>query len=53
MPATYATVCIDFRGTEVVELSLSAAGKVVGRSVDSEDDRRLVAEVVSGVKGDA
>ena len=39
--------------TEVVELSLNAAGKVVGRSVDSEDDRRLVAEVVSGVKGDA
>lgn len=40
---------------EVVELSLAAAGKVIGRSVDSEDDRRLVAEVVSGVRseGDA
>jgi F-type H+-transporting ATPase subunit b len=38
---------------EVVELSLSAASKVIGRSVDSEDDRRLVTEVVSGVKGEA
>lgn len=36
---------------EVVELSLQAAGKIVGRSVDSEDDRRLVNEVVSGVRG--
>jgi len=37
---------------EVVELSLAAAGKVIGRSVDSEDDRRLVAEVVSGVRNE-
>ena len=37
---------------EVVELSLAAASKVVGRSVDSEDDRRLVSEVVSGVQSD-
>ena len=36
---------------EVVELSISAAGAIVGRSVDSEDDRRLVTEVVSGVRG--
>ena len=38
---------------EVVDLSLLAASKVVGRSVDSEDDRRLVSAVVSDVKGDA
>jgi F-type H+-transporting ATPase subunit b len=37
---------------EVVELSLSAASKVIGRSVDSEDDRRLVGEVVSGVRSE-
>jgi F-type H+-transporting ATPase subunit b len=36
--------------TEVVELSIMAAGKIVGRSVDSEDDRRLVTEVVNGVR---
>lgn len=35
---------------EVVDLSLSAASKVIGRSVGSEDDRRLVSEVVSGVR---
>jgi F-type H+-transporting ATPase subunit b len=32
---------------EVVELSLSAAGQVLKRRVDSEDDRRLVTELVS------
>ncbi|MDG1500580.1 MAG: F0F1 ATP synthase subunit B [Planctomycetota bacterium] len=37
--------------SEVVELSINAAGAIVGRSVDSEDDRRLVTEVVSGVRG--
>jgi len=31
---------------EVVELSMSAAGQVLGRNVGSEDDRRLVAELV-------
>lgn len=33
---------------EVVELSLSAASKVIGRNVSSEDDRRLVEELVGG-----
>jgi|FLOH01.1.fsa_nt_gi F-type H+-transporting ATPase subunit b len=37
--------------SEVVELSLHAASAILGRSVDSEDDRRLVTEVVSGVRG--
>lgn len=32
---------------EVVELSLSAASKVIGRSVNSEDDRRLVGDLVA------
>ncbi len=32
---------------EVVDLSLSAASKVVSRSVGSEDDRRLVEELVT------
>ena len=32
---------------EVVELSLSAASKVIGRSVNSEDDRRLVKSLVA------
>lgn len=32
---------------EVVELSLSAASKVLGRSVNSEDDRRLVTGLVA------
>jgi F-type H+-transporting ATPase subunit b len=32
---------------EVVELSLSAAGRVLERTVDSADDRRLVTELVS------
>ena len=36
---------------EVVELSLSAAGQVLGRRVDSEDDRRLVTELVKTTKG--
>ncbi len=31
---------------EVVDLSMSAAGQVLGRNVGSEDDRRLVAELV-------
>lgn len=33
---------------EVVEISLSAAGRVLERTVDSADDRRLVKELVSG-----
>ena len=32
--------------TEVVELSLNAASKVLGRNVGSEDDRRMVRELV-------
>ena len=32
---------------EVVELSLNAASQVLGRRVDSDDDRRLVQELVS------
>lgn len=35
---------------EVVELSISAAGQVLQRRVDSEDDRRLVTELVSATK---
>lgn len=31
---------------EVVDLSLSAASRVLGRRVDSDDDRRMVAELV-------
>ena len=33
--------------SEVVELSLNAASKVLSRRVDSDDDRRLVSELVS------
>lgn len=36
---------------EVVDLSLSAAGQVIQRRVDAEDDRRLVSELVSATKG--
>jgi F-type H+-transporting ATPase subunit b len=36
--------------SEVVDLSLSAAGKVLGRRVDSEDDRRMVSELVTSAK---
>ncbi|HJO27327.1 MAG TPA: F0F1 ATP synthase subunit B [Planctomycetota bacterium] len=32
---------------EVVELSLNAAGAVLGRNVSAEDDRRLVGELIS------
>ena len=32
---------------EVVDLSLNAASQVLGRRVDSDDDRRLVQELVS------
>jgi len=35
---------------QVVELSLSAAGEVLKRRVDAEDDRRLVNELVSHTK---
>jgi F-type H+-transporting ATPase subunit b len=35
---------------EVVELSLSAAGQVLKRRVDSEDDRRLVTDLVNATK---
>lgn len=38
---------------EVVELSLDAASRVIGRRVDGEDDRRLVAELVSSTKAGA
>ena len=34
--------------TEVVDLSIHAASKVLQRNVDSEDDRRLVTGMVSG-----
>ncbi len=37
--------------SEVVELSLSAASQVIGRNVGSDDDRRMVAEVVSSSSG--
>jgi len=33
---------------EVVDLSLAAASKVLGRNVDTQDDRRLVTELVGG-----
>jgi len=35
---------------QVVELSLGAAGQVLKRRVDSEDDRRLVSELVGSTK---
>ena len=35
---------------EVVELSLNAASQVIGRNVGSEDDRRLVPELVSSAQ---
>ena len=35
---------------EVVQLSLGAATKVLGRNVSSEDDRRLVGELVGDTK---
>jgi F0F1-type ATP synthase membrane subunit b/b' len=35
---------------EVVEISLHAASKVLGRTVAGEDDRRLVRELVSGTR---
>jgi len=38
---------------EVVDLSLSAASKVIGRTVGSEDDRNVVAGVVDELKGAA
>lgn len=38
---------------EVVDLSLKAAGKVIGRSVGSEDDRRLANDLVTGSKSGA
>ena len=37
--------------SEVVDLSLNAAGQVLRRRVDSEDDRRLAEELVSTTKG--
>ena len=33
---------------EVVDLSLNAASKVIGRNVGSQDDRKLVSELVAG-----
>ena len=38
---------------EVVELSMKAATEVLGRNVGSEDDRRLVTELVSSTRGQA
>ena len=38
---------------EVVDLSLNAASQVLSRRVDSEDDRRLVGELVSENSGSA
>ena len=35
---------------EVVDISLAAAGQVIQRRVDAEDDRRLVAELVSATR---
>jgi len=35
--------------TQVVEVSMHAAGKVLGRSVNSADDRRIVEELVTGM----
>ncbi|MFT7671223.1 MAG: F-type H+-transporting ATPase subunit b [Planctomycetota bacterium] len=35
---------------EVVEISLMAAGEVIKRRVDAEDDRRLVSELVASTK---
>jgi len=35
---------------EVVEISLSAAGKVLERRIDAEDDRRLVRELVTNTQ---
>ena len=35
---------------EVVDLSIAAASKVIARNVGSEDDRRLVQEMVSDSK---
>jgi len=37
--------------TEVVQLSLDAAGRVLKRSVDSEDNRRMVADLVGATEG--
>jgi F-type H+-transporting ATPase subunit b len=36
---------------EVVDLAIGAAGKVLGRQAGSEDDRRLVADVIGATKG--
>ena len=36
---------------EVVNLSLAAASKVIGRNVGGEDDRRLVEEMVGSTAG--
>ena len=36
---------------EVVDLAIGAAGKVLGRQAASEDDRRLVADVIGATKG--
>lgn len=36
--------------TEVVELSLNAASKVIGRTVDAEDDRKLVEGLVGATR---
>lgn len=38
---------------QVVDLSLSAAGQVLRRKVDAQDDRRLVEELVAGPTGAA
>ena len=36
---------------EVVDLAIGAAGQVLGRQASSEDDRRLVSDVIGAAKG--
>ena len=36
---------------EVVDLAIGAAGKVLGREANSDDDRRLVADVIGATEG--
>ncbi len=36
---------------EVVDLAIGAAGQVLGRKADADDDRRLAADVVGATKG--
>ena len=36
---------------EVVDLAIGAAGQILGRKADSDDDRRLAADIVGATKG--